>query len=152
MPHIIKTVTTLPDYVLQVHFRNGFTKQYDLKPLIKDIDIYRHFLVEEKLYDDIRISDDGEAVVWGPYLDLGCEEMWHNGKKVTNPFDNLLSFFDAASMWHIDESTLRKAVKNNRLRDGIDVMKFGKQWLITPASMIRLFGPMPDHESEYEKR
>ena len=152
MPHTIKSVTPLPNYILQVHFRNGFTKQYDLKPLIQDIDIYRHFLVEEKMYYDIRISDDGQAVAWGEYLDCGCEEMWYNGKKVTSPFDSLLSFADAAAMWHIDESTLRKAVINNRLREGMDVMKFGKQWLIIPRAMIRLFGPMPGHETEYEKR
>ncbi len=61
-----------------------------------------------------------------------------------NPFDELLSFSDAAKLWKLHDSTLRKAVANGKLVDGIDVKKFGKQWIITKSAMCKYFGVQPD--------
>ena len=60
-----------------------------------------------------------------------------------NIFDDLLSFADAARLWNLHDSTLRKAVANGELIDGIDVKKFGKQWIITKQAMIEHFGEQP---------
>jgi hypothetical protein len=57
-----------------------------------------------------------------------------------SPFADLLSFREAAELWNIDDSTLRKAVASGKLVDGEDVKKFGKQWIITKEAMERLFG------------
>lgn len=58
-------------------------------------------------------------------------------------FDNLLSFKDASIKWEIDDSTLRKAVANGKLVDGIDAKKFGKQWIVTVEAMKKLYGEPP---------
>lgn len=57
-----------------------------------------------------------------------------------NPFDGLMSFKEAANLWNIDDSTLRKAVINGKLIEGKDVKKFGKQWIITVDAMEKTFG------------
>ena len=83
---------------------------------------------------------------------MHVSDTWRNGKTHKTPFDMLLSFADAAAMWKIDESTLRKAVINKRLVEGVDCMKFGKQWIVTPKAMIKVFGTMQDHEFEYDPK
>ena len=55
----------------------------------------------------------------------------------------MLSFGDATALWGLNESTLRKAVSYRKLADGIDVKKFGKQWVVTRSAMEREYGPQP---------
>ena len=55
------------------------------------------------------------------------------------PFWKLLSFAEAAEIWKIDQSTLRKAVADGRLKPGVDCRKFGKQWVVTTDAMAREF-------------
>jgi hypothetical protein len=57
-----------------------------------------------------------------------------------NLFDGLLSFKDATDRWGLNESTLRKAVSYGKLVDGVDVKKFGKQWIVTIEAMEREYG------------
>ena len=144
MPHIIKTVVPHGNFELLIRFRNGTTKQYDMKPLIESISLYRHFLVEMDQFSRVHLAPDGESVFWNEYVDCGCEELWYNSKTVKTSFDSLLSSSDAATLWHIDESTLRKAISNGRLHEGTDIVKFGKQWVITVKAMQKLFGS-PGH-------
>lgn len=61
---------------------------------------------------------------------------------MNNPFDGLLSFKEATDLWGLNESTLRKAVVYGKLVDGIDVKKFGKQWIVTKEAMIREYGEL----------
>ena len=65
------------------------------------------------------------------------------GIALENPFDGLLSFREATDLWGLNESTLRKAVTYGKLQEGIDVKKFGKQWIITRCAMEREYGPQP---------
>lgn len=60
-----------------------------------------------------------------------------------NRFDGLLSFKEATDLWHLNESTLRKAVSYGKLQENIDVKKFGKQWVITIEAMQREYGELP---------
>lgn len=57
-----------------------------------------------------------------------------------NIFNLLLSLSDAAKQWNLDDSTLRKAIASGKLKEGVDVQKYGKQWVITKAAMIRYYG------------
>ena len=57
-----------------------------------------------------------------------------------NPFDGLLSFAEATSLWGLNESTLRKAVVYGKLVQDVDCKKFGKQWVVTKEAMIREYG------------
>lgn len=68
----------------------------------------------------------------------------------SNPFANLLSAAEAAAAWGINPSSIRRAVQDKRLQEGIDCNKFGKQWVITVQAMTRVFGQMPvqqEHEN-----
>lgn len=57
-----------------------------------------------------------------------------------NPFDGLYSLSDAARIWGKDDSTLRRAILNGKLLEGIDCKKFGKQWVVTKSAMLREYG------------
>lgn len=59
-----------------------------------------------------------------------------------NSFDGLLSFKEATDMWELNESTLRKAVSYGKFQEGIDIKKFGKQWVITREAMEREYGKL----------
>lgn len=65
------------------------------------------------------------------------------------PFDGLLSFAEAAEIWKVDQSTLRKAVSDGRLKPGRDCRKFGKQWVVTVDAMRRNFREGWSPWSEY---
>lgn len=55
-------------------------------------------------------------------------------------FDGLMSFKEATDAWNLNESTLRKAVSYGRFKEGEDIKKFGKQWVITVEAMEREYG------------
>ncbi|MDE7245468.1 MAG: helix-turn-helix domain-containing protein [Oscillospiraceae bacterium] len=55
------------------------------------------------------------------------------------PFTNLLSLAEAAEIWRIDQSTIRKAIEAGRLKPEYDCRKFGKQWVVTAGAMRREF-------------
>ena len=63
----------------------------------------------------------------------------YNPDMERGPFSQLLSFGEAAEIWGLDPSALRKAVSNGRLKPGIDCRKFGKQWVISVDAMQRLY-------------
>ena len=54
-------------------------------------------------------------------------------------WDNLVSLKEAAELYNRDESTLRRAISNGLLKEGIDCKKFGKQWVILRSSMERVY-------------
>ena len=56
-----------------------------------------------------------------------------------NEFDGMLSFGEAAEIWGLEDSTLRKAVAKGKLVDGVDCKKFGKQWVVLVSAMAREF-------------
>ena len=58
----------------------------------------------------------------------------------TMDFDGLIAFSDATQLWGLNESTLRKAIAYGKLINGIDVCKFGKQWVISSDAMKREYG------------
>ena len=140
MFHKIKSVTTLPDYMLSVQFAEGITKVYDVKPLFDKISAFRPLSNNYTLFSDVAVDVGGCGIVWNDDIDLSCDELWENGVEVNTPFDGLIAFSDATAMWGLNESTLRKAVAYGKLRDGIDVCKFGKQWVVSADAMRREYG------------
>ena len=82
----------------------------------------------------------GYGIVWNDDVDLSCDELWENGKEIKTPFDGLLSMNDATTIWGLNESTLRKAISYGKLRNGVDVCKYGKQWVVSIDAMNREYG------------
>ena len=51
-----------------------------------------------------------------------------------------MAFSDATFLWNLNESTLRKAISDGKLVKGVDVCKFGKQWVVSIEAMKREYG------------
>ena len=140
MFHKIKTVAALPNYVLLAHFADGSEKKYDMKPLMREHEIFRTFETVPGLFEQVRADVGGYGVVWNEDIDLDAEEIWVNGKEARTPFFGLISLADATVLWNLNESTLRKAISYGKLKTGTDVFNFGSQWVVTASAMEREYG------------
>ena len=139
MFHKIKTVSAMPDYQLSVQFCEGVTKIYDVKPLFEKLPVFAALQKEEEFFC-VAVDVGGYGIIWNDDLDLSCDELWENGVQVDTPFDGLIAFSDATELWGLNESTLRKAVIYGKLVNGVDVCKFGKQWVVSVEAMKREYG------------
>ena len=59
-----------------------------------------------------------------------------------NILNEVLTFREASQIWKLDDSTLRKMVKTDKLIEGIDFRKSGATWLITKKAMIKAYGEL----------
>ena len=139
MFHKIKNVFALPEYKLSVQFSEGVTKIYDVKPLFEKIPLFAE-LNNDAEFACVTVDVGGYGIVWNDDLDLSCDELWENGVQVDTPFDGLMAFSDATELWGLNESTLRKAITYGKLVNGVDVCKFGKQWVVSVEAMKREYG------------
>ena len=140
MFHKIKTVAPMPDFKLSVQFSEGVTKVYDMKPLFEKLPVFKQLENDPAAFDDVAVDTGGYGIVWNDDLDLSCDELWENGTVVETPFDGLMAFSDATELWGLNESTLRKAISYGKLVNGVDVCKFGKQWVVSIDAMRREYG------------
>ncbi|MBE6606690.1 MAG: DUF2442 domain-containing protein [Ruminococcaceae bacterium] len=140
MFHKIKSVSPLCDYRLSVQFSRGVTKIYDVKPLFDKIPSFRALINNNEEFYNVSVDVGGYGIVWNDELDLSCDELWENSKTVATPFDGLMAFSDATELWGLNESTLRKAIAYGKLVNGVDVCKFGKQWVVSVEAMKREYG------------
>ncbi|MBQ8292174.1 MAG: DUF2442 domain-containing protein [Bacilli bacterium] len=145
MFHKVKFVAYNPDYKLTVQFSEGVTKIYDLKQVINKIEAFKIFEERPYLMEDVKVDTGGYGIIWNDELDLSCDELWKNGKIVKTAFDNLLALSDATVIWGLNESTLRKAISYGKFINGVDVCKYGKQWVITMEAMKRVYGEPKKH-------
>ena len=132
----IKNVFPLENYKLSVQFCIGVTKIYDINPLFEQIPAFNE-LKDSHLFSDVCVDVGGYGIVWNDDLDLSCDELWENGVETPTPFDGLMAFSDATELWSLNESTLRKAISYGKLIQGVDVCKFGKQWVVSISAMNR---------------
>ena len=140
MFHKIKNVAALPDYRLSVQFSEGVTKIYDVKPLFEKLPVFAALKDDVRTFYSVSVDIGGYGIVWNDELDLSCDELWEHGTQVHTPFDGLIAFSDATELWGLNESTLRKAISYGKLVDGVDVCKFGKQWVVSMGAMQREYG------------
>ena len=140
MFHKVKAVNATPDYRLSVQFAEGVTKIYDVKPLFEKWAPFKVLENEPELFNDVKVDVGGYGIIWNDDLDLSCDELFENGEAVKTPFDGLMAFTEATQLWELNESTLRKAIANGKLVNGVDACKFGKQWVISTEAMMREYG------------
>ena len=117
MFHKIKDVAALPEYKLSVQFSEGVTKIYDVKPLFVKIPLFAELKENQAEFACVTVDVGGYGIVWNDDLDLSCDELWG-----------------------LNESTLRKAITYGKLINGVDVCKFGKQWVVSVDAMKREYG------------
>lgn len=132
----------MDDFVLLVSFSEGVTKTYDVKPLFSKWLVFNE-LKNNHLFEEVSVDQGGYGVSWNDDIDLSCDELFYEGKEIKTPFDGLIAFTEACQLWNLNESTLRKAASYDKLIDGIDVSKYGKQWVVTMKAMEREYGPLP---------
>ena len=144
MFHKIKNVAALPEHKLSVQFSEGVTKIYDVAPLFEKIPLFAKLKDNIEEFSCVAVDVGGYGIVWNDDLDLSCDELWENGVQVDTPFDGLLAFSDATELWGLNESTLRKAITYGKLVNGVDVCKFGKQWVVSIEAMKREYGNAGD--------
>ena len=65
-------------------------------------------------------------------------------------FDGLYTFGEAAKIYGLDDSCLRKRVARGKFVIGEDVKKMGRTWIITEQAMIKSFGALKFEE--YKKK
>lgn len=140
MFHKIKSVSPLPDFKLSVQFCEGVTKLYDMKPLFEKLPIFTSLRNNPAEFSCVSVDVGGYGIIWGDELDLSCDELWEHGETVDTPFDGLMALSDATELWGLNESTLRKAISYGKLVNGVDVCKFGKQWVVSVNTMNREYG------------
>lgn len=140
MFHKVKNVSPLPDFKLSVQFCEGVTKLYDVKPLFERLPIFCALKEKPAIFGSVSVDVGGYGIVWDDELDLSCDELWEHGVSVDTPFDGLIALSDATELWGLNESTLRKAISYGKLVNGVDVCKFGKQWVVSASAMTREYG------------
>ena len=140
MFHKVKNVAPIPDFKLSVQFSEGVTKLYDMKPLFDKLPVFRQLKDTPAEFSGVTVDVGGYGIVWNDDLDLSCDELWEHGTVVETPFDGLMAFGDATELWGLNESTLRKAISYGKLVNGVDVCKFGKQWVVSVDAMKREYG------------
>ena len=140
MFHKIKHVSALPEYKLSIQFSEGITKIYDVTPLFDKMPVFADLKDHAQEFFNVSVDVGGYGIVWNDDLDLSCDELWENGVQVDTPFDGLMAFSDATELWGLNESTLRKAIAYGKLVNGVDVCKFGKQWVVSVDAMKREYG------------
>ena len=140
MFHKVKNVAPLADFKLSIQFSEGVTKLYDLKPLFEKLTAFQYLKNNPAEFECVSVDAGGYGIVWNDDLDLSCDELWENGMVVETPFDGLMAFSDATELWGLNESTLRKAITYGKLVNGVDVCKFGKQWVVSIDAMEREYG------------
>jgi hypothetical protein len=140
MFHKVKNVTALPDYKLSVQFSEGVTKIYDITPLFEKYKFFLPLKNSAELFNSVTVDQGGYGIIWNDDIDISCDELWENGEEIETPFDGLMAFSDATFLWNLNESTLRKAIAYGKLRNGVDVCKFGKQCVVSMEAMKREYG------------
>lgn len=132
----VLNVIPMPNYQLLIKFETDELRVFDVSPYISG-DWFGK-LADDKYFSTVHPC--GHTVEWADGQDIAPHELYDNSIPYVSPFDELLSFSEAAERWNIDDSTLRKAVTSGRLIENIDVKKFGKQWVVSEQAMKRLFG------------
>ena len=140
MFHKVKSISPLADFKLSVQFSEGVTKLYDVKPLFEKIPAFSSLKDHPDEFACVAVDVGGYGIIWNDELDLSCDELWEHGVQVNTPFDGLMAFSDATELWGLNESTLRKAISYGKLVNGVDVCKFGKQWVVSIDAMQREYG------------
>lgn len=83
MFHKVKSVTALPDYLLDVCFENGDRRHYDVKPLFDRWPAFQALRDIPGLFKLVRVDVGGYGISWNDDIDLACNELWNNGEFVS---------------------------------------------------------------------
>jgi hypothetical protein len=75
----VLSVAALPEYQLFVRFKNGETKQYDVKPLFREWTAFQALTYIAGLFEQVHVDGSGYGISWNDAIDLSCNELYENG-------------------------------------------------------------------------
>lgn len=81
MFHKIKTVLPKENLIIEVEFENEIKKEYDIKKIINKWNVFES-LKDNELFKKVKVDVGGYGISWNENIDLSCEEIWQNGKKI----------------------------------------------------------------------
>ena len=64
-----------------------------------------------------------------------------------NPIFEVFTPTEAAIVWGLDESTIRKSIYNGKFIEGVDYRKSGRITLISKVAIERLYGKIPENKN-----
>jgi len=82
MFHKVKTIKPLSNYSLLVQFENEEKKQYYIKNLVNEIDVFKTLMYIPGLFEQVKVDSGGYGISWNDELDLSCNELYYNGVTV----------------------------------------------------------------------
>lgn len=99
---------------------------------------------------EFRLTVEDNVLVQFMALTKGNKYMKIENSKIYSPknilseeqyalFNFIYTFSEAAELWKLGESTLRKARFDGRFQDG-EIRQSGSTWLVTRQAMERLYG------------
>ncbi|MDR3048378.1 MAG: DUF2442 domain-containing protein [Elusimicrobiota bacterium] len=78
----IKSVQPLSQYNLFVEFENNETREYDVSRLFDEIEEFKAFATVKGLFEQVKVDKGGYGIMWNSKLDLSCNELYENGRKL----------------------------------------------------------------------
>lgn len=105
-------------------------------PIVKEEDLKRG----NKQYC-VEIRND--KIVWCSVENLitgNCHPFYDDVNTQRFTIADIMSLSEAAKEWGLDDSTLRKLIKTDKVIEGVDYRKSGNVWIITRECMHKIYG------------
>ena len=76
----VQNVRVFDGFILEVLFKNGIIKYYDVTPLFDRWDIFKQLRDDYNLFSSVSVDAGGYGISWNDEIDLECEDLWEYGK------------------------------------------------------------------------
>lgn len=127
------------------------------------LNLYKHYKKPNSIDELIEIFEEDRKTRWykeySIQLDVNNENIYWIGLVPENGKDSygdvtlyknsnltrsklcdVMTFSEASEKWGLSDSTLRKLVTTDKLKEGIDYRKSGNVWIITTEAMENVYG------------
>ena len=74
----------ITDFCLIAEFKNGEKRLYDMKSTLNEYKVFKELKDNKELFDKAKICPLGYGVEWTDKIDLDSEDIYYDGKKITN--------------------------------------------------------------------
>ena len=82
MFHKVKSVKIVSRFVLEVTFENDIIKYYDVSNVFDKWEVFKNLKNIEGLFEQVKVDHGGYGISWNDEIDLECEELWENGRRI----------------------------------------------------------------------